>query len=118
MELDTLLLQALQPLCACVQPIVCRENPTPDEYIIFQRLDEPVEIYSGDQDEQKVAQVRATWYRRDTPTGCCNKLRAALRGAGFLIVDTPAPWFENETKYYVVCVEAEIDEPCDGYKTV
>lgn len=116
MEWDKLLFQALQPLCASVQPIVCVEDPTPDEFIIFQCLDEPVGIYSGDQDEQKVTQIRVSWYRRGALDGCGAKLRAALRGAGFLILDTLAPWFESTSKYYVVCVEAEIDSACEGYK--
>ena len=103
---------AMEPLLpGNVWGIVCQQKPLPDEYIVITPVAEQIEVYSGDEDEQASMQYRVSWRSRAGIRGKVEKMKAAARQAGFLIVDSPVPYYENETGFFVAHIEVMTTQP-------
>lgn len=78
-----------------------------DEYIVFNYSDERPTNYVDDVDRYDLTTVQVHFFTRYDPSGIKPKIRAILRKLGFTILATEQ-FYESDTKYRHVIVEAEI----------
>lgn len=78
-----------------------------DEYIVFNYSDERPTTWVDDVDLYDLTTVQVHFFTRYNLSGIKPKLRALLRRLGFTILSTEQ-YYENDTKYRHVIIEAEI----------
>lgn len=115
MNVNEILIPRLRELVPKVYPGICREKPVPDEYMILAYDDETPEIYSGDQDTVEVTSISVHYFVRGDPTDMKKKIRAVLRGEGFIVGET-LTMSEADTGFEHIVVSASISDVCDDYQ--
>ena len=83
-----------------------------DEYITFNYADERPVVRADDADILDETTIQIHYFTRANPLAMKKRIRHMLRSAGFTIQNTQQ-FYESDTKYYHVVVEAWIDEIID-----
>ena len=83
-----------------------------DEYIVFNYADERPIISGNDTDLIGRTIVHVHYFTKGNPQQNKKAIRRLLRAAGFIIIST-AEFYEDDTRYTHVVVEAEIDGQID-----
>lgn len=82
------------------------EMPT-DKYIVYEYLDERVQLYADDEDAYDMTNIRVHWYLTDGVQKAKKDLRRFLRKQGFVIVATGEDYDES-TNLWHITVDADI----------
>ena len=83
-----------------------------DEYIVFNYADERPIISGNDTDLIDRTTIQVHYFTKSNPQPNKKEIRRLLRTAGFIIIST-AEFYEEDTRYTHVVVEAEIDGQID-----
>lgn len=106
MNVNPIIISALSPLNLPVEPNVNTGND--DEYITFNYADERPALWADGQDLYDVTTVQVHYFTKGNPQQNKKAIRRLLRASGFLIIST-SEFYESDTKYTHVVVEAEIE---------
>lgn len=100
-------------LCSLKMPVVPNNyEGDADEYIAFNYADERPIISGNDTDLIDRTIVHVHYFTKSNPQQNKKAIRRLLRAAGFTIIST-AEFYEDDTRYTHVVVEAEIDGQID-----
>lgn len=110
MNINPLIQSALSPLGLSITPNVY--EGTADSYVIFNYSDERPALRADDEDLYDETSVQVHFYTRGNPQPNKKAIRRLLRAAGFTIQNT-AEFYESDTKYTHVVVEAWINGVID-----
>jgi hypothetical protein len=108
MNINPLIISALEPLGLPVEPNVCTVNPLPEEYIVFNYADERPALRADDTDIYDETTVQVHLFTKGNPQQNKKAIRRLLRASGFTILDTQEI-YEDDTRFTHVVVEAWVE---------
>lgn len=107
MNVNPLLQEAERILGVPVYPTTADRKKQTENYIVYEYLDERVQLYGDDTDLYDWTNIRVHWFLRENVQKAKRKLRRFLRSAGFIIVATGEA-HEQETGLWHITVDADI----------
>ena len=106
MNINPLVISALSSLNLPVSP--GKYEGTAEEYIVFNYADERPALRADDTDLLDETVIQVHYFTRGNPQTTKKSIRGLLRQAEFTITNTQE-FYESETKYNHVVVEAQIE---------
>jgi len=106
MNVNPIVTSALSSLELPVFPNVY--DGTKAEYITFNYSDERPAVRADDEDILDETTIQVHYFTKTNPQSMKKAIRKALRAAGFSIISTQE-FYESDTKYYHVVVEAYVE---------
>ena len=110
MNANPIIISALSSLNIPVSPNVYEGSAT--EYIVFNYADERPALNADDTDILDDTTIQVHYFTKGNPQTNKKVIRRLLRASGFSIVST-REFYETDTKYTHVVVEANIDGVID-----
>lgn len=110
MNINPIVISALTPLGLPVSPNVYEGTAT--DYIIFNYSDERPAVNADDTDILDETSIQVHYFTKGNPQANKKAIRRLLRAGGFSIGAT-REFYESDTKYTHVVVEASIDGVID-----
>lgn len=110
MNVNPIIIGALSPLGLPVVPNVYEGDS--EEYIVFNYADERPIISGNDTDLIDRTTIQVHYFTKSNPQQNKKAIRRLLRAAGFIIISTDE-FYEDDTRFTHVVVEAEIDGAID-----
>lgn len=107
MNINPLLQQAEGVLGVPVYPSAADVSAPGDNYIVYEYLDERVQLYGDDTDAYDMTNIRVHWFMVSGVQDAKRRLRKFLRSVGFTIVSTSEDYEEN-TNLHHISVDADI----------
>lgn len=110
MNINPIIINGLSSLNIPVYPD--KKTGKETKYIVFNYVYENVGIVADDEEQTDITKIQVHYFTKENPTPNKKAIRRLLRASGFTNLYT-TQLFEDDTEYYHVIVECQIEGEID-----